>query len=243
VVTGAAILAATQAHGPVLRALSAGAPPIGRGAAQRLARAELAKPVYHPQPPLTERVLHAVATWLGRLFRAAQGLPGGWWAAVTLVAVGAGVVAVVLARIGPVARAQRRARELAAPGGTLSAGDHRAAAGRLAEAGDFGGAICEAVRAIAAELDERGVLRPRTGRTADEFAAEAGQALPRLSADLRGAALLFDEVRYGQRAGTRPGYQRVAELDARISSGAGRPGRGGAPPGPAAAATADGPLP
>jgi hypothetical protein len=223
VVIPAVILAATQANGPAPHAVrTAGTPPIGRGAAQRLARAELAKPVYHPHPPLTERVLHAIGSWLGRLFRAAQGLPGGWWAVVTLAAVAVLIAAVVLARIGPVARAQRRARELAAPGRALSASDHRAVAGRLAEAGDFGGAICEAVRAIAAELDERGVLRPRTGRTADEFAAEAGQAMPPHAADLRGAAVLFDEVRYGQRAGSQPGYQRVAELDARIRASAGR---------------------
>ena len=198
--------------------IAGGIPFIGRRAAQRLARTELAKPVYHPQPSLTARVLHAVASWLGRVFRASQELPGGWWAIVTLTAVAVIVAAIVLARVGPVARAQRRARELAAPGRALTAGDHRSAAARLADAGDFAGAICERVRAIAAELDERGVLRPLTGRTADEFAAEAGQALPPYAADLRGAALLFDEVRYGQRPGSLPGYERVTELDTRISA-------------------------
>jgi hypothetical protein len=201
------------------------APPIGRRAAGRLARAELAKPIYHPQPSLELRILHAIAHWVSRVFNAANGLPGGWWAFVTLAAVVVIAAAIVLARIGPVARAQRRARELIAPGRAMSASDHRSAAARLADAGDFAGAICERVRAIAAELDERGVLRPLTGRTADEFAAEAGQALPPYAADLRGAALLFDEVRYGQRAGSRPGYERVADLDTRISATAGRSAR------------------
>jgi len=205
-----------------LRAVPAGGvPPVGRQAAQRLARAELSKAIYHPQPSLTARVLHAVASWLGTVFRATQQLPGGWWAIVTLIAVAVVVASIVLARIGPLARAQRRARELAGPARPLTASDHRIAATRLAEAGDFAGAICERVRAIAAELDERGVLRPLTGRTADEFAAEAGQALPPYAADLRGAALLFDEVRYGQRAGSRPGYDRVTELDTRIRASAG----------------------
>ena len=226
----AASPAATLAHGPALHTVFAGGIPlIGRRAAQRLARAELAKPVYHLQPPLTQRILHAIAVWLGRLFRTAQGLPGGWWAVVTLAAVVVIVAAIVLGRIGPVARAQRRARELAAPGRALTASDHRAAAGRLAEAGDFAGAICEAVRAIAAELDERGVLRPRTGRTADEFAAEAGRALPPHAADLLGAARLFDEVRYGRRAGTRPGYDLISSLDTRIGASAGRRGAARAP--------------
>jgi hypothetical protein len=219
--------------------LAGGIPFIGRRAAQRLARAELAKAIYHPQPSLTARVLHALASWLSRIFRASQELPGGWWALVTLAAVAIIVAAIVLARIGPVARAQRRARELAAPARARTASDHRSAAARLAGAGDFAGAICERVRAIATELDERGVLRPLTGRTADEFAAEAGRALPPYAADLRGAALLFDEVRYGQRAGSRPGYQRVTELDTAIRASAGR----GAPTAPPAPATADGALP
>jgi hypothetical protein len=213
-----------------------GTPLVSGRAAQRLARAELAKPVYHPQPPLTARVLHWAGVWLGRLFRAAQGLPGGWWAVVTLAVLAVVVAAIVLARTGPVARAQRAARSLAAPGRALTARDHRTAAARLAEAGDFAGAICESLRGIAAELDERGVLRPRTGRTADELAAEAGQALPPYAADLRGAALLFDEVRYGQRPGSRPGYERVAELDTRIRASAGRRA-------PAVVAPADGAAP
>jgi hypothetical protein len=237
VVIPAASRTTPWAPDPSPRAVPGGGVPLISGrAAQHLARAELAKPVYHPQPPLTARVLHWIGEWLGRLFRAAQGLPGGWWAAVTLVVVAVVVAAIVLARIGPVARAERAARSLAAPGQALTARDHRTAAARLAEAGDFAGAICESVRAIAAELDERGVLRPRTGRTADEFAAEAGRALPPYAADLRGAALLFDEVRYGQRPGSRPGYERVAELDTRIRAGAGRRGT-------AAVAPADGAVP
>jgi hypothetical protein len=219
-----------------------GVPLISGRAAQRLARAELAKPVYHPQPALTARLLHWAEVWLGRLFRAAQGLPGGWWAVITLAVIAVVVAAIVLARIGPVARSQRAARALAPPGRALSAGDHRTAAGHLAGAGDFAGAICESVRAIAAELDERGVLRPRTGRTADEFAAEAGRALPPYATDLRGAALLFDEVRYGQRPGSRPGYERVAELDTRIMASAGRRAPA-APVAPLAPAPADGEVP
>ena len=35
-----------------------------------------------------------------------------------------------------------------------------------------------------------------------------------------GAARLFDEVRYGQRPGTRPGYEQVADLDTRIAASA-----------------------
>jgi hypothetical protein len=207
-----------------------GIPVIGGRAAQRLARAELSKSIYHHQPSLTERVVHFLLTWLARLFQDSQRLPGGWWGIVALVAIAVIGVAIVLARIGPVARERRRGAELTPAGLARTARDHRAAAGRLAAAGDYATAICERVRAIAAELDERGVLMPRTGRTADEFAAEAGQALPQHAADLLGAARLFDEIRYGQRPGTRTGYDRIAGLDTRIGA-SGRARRAAVPAG------------
>jgi hypothetical protein len=217
---------------PALRGLAApaaGNPVTGRRAGQRLARTELSKAIYHHQPPLTERVVHFLLTWLARLFRATQGLPGGWWGFVALVVLAVILVAVVLARIGPVARAQRRRAGPGPLAPVRTARDHRDAAASLAEAGDYAAAICERVRAIAAELDERGILMPRVGRTADEFAAEAGSALPPHAAGLLGAARLFDEVRYGQRPGTRPGYEQVADLDTRIGASAGRPVRARAP--------------
>jgi hypothetical protein len=208
-------------RGPAVLAAPAGGVPVtGRHAGQRLARTELSKAIYHHQPSLTERVTHFLLTWLARLFRATQGLPGGWWGFVALIVLAATLVTVMLARIGPVASAQRRRAGRGAAAPVRSAGEHRDAATRLAEAGDYAAAICERVRAIAAELDERGILAPRIGRTADEFAAEAGRALPPHAAGLLGAARLFDEVRYGRRPGTRPGYDRVTELDTRIAASA-----------------------
>jgi len=205
-----------------LNAPAGGTPVVGRRDGQRLAKNELSKSIYHPQPSLAQRAAHFVIDWLGRLFRATQGLPGGWWGFVVLIALAVLLVAVVLGRAGPVARARRRRGEPAviSPAGT--ARDHRESAARLAEAGDYTAAICERVRAIAAELDERGVLAPRIGRTADEFAAEAGRALPPHASGLLGAARLFDEVRYGRRPGTRPGYDRVTDLYTRIVASAPR---------------------
>jgi hypothetical protein len=221
VVTGAASIPALRAAS-LLTAPAGGIPVVGGQAGQRLARAELSKAIYHPQPSLAQRAAHFVLEWLGRLFRASQGLPGGWWGFVVLIALAVLLVAVVLARTGPVARARRRRGEPGAASLARTARDHRDAAARLADAGDYAAAICERVRAIAAELDERGVLTPRIGRTADEFAAEAGRALPPHAAGLLAAARLFDEVRYGRRPGTRRGYDRVSELDTRIAASAGR---------------------
>lgn len=220
-----------------LAAPAGGFPVVGRRAGQRLARTELSRAIYHPQPSLTDRVARFILGWLGRLFRITQALPGGWWGFVVLVVLAVLLVSVVLARIGPVARARRRGAGQAAAARARTARDHRDAAARLADAGDYAAAICERVRAIAAELDERSILRPRVGRTADEFAAEAGRALPGHAAGLLGAARLFDEIRYGRRQGTRPGYDRVTELDTRIVATAGRRGTASPTPAPAAAGT------
>ncbi len=93
--------------------------------------------------------------------------------------------------------------------------------GRLAEAGEYGEAIMEGVRAIAAELDERAILPPRVGRTAHELAAEAGGELPALAADLSAVTRLFDDVRYGDRPGTQAGYDLVGRVDASVAGSAG----------------------
>jgi Domain of unknown function (DUF4129) len=196
----------------------AGGPPGGaavtRGAGQRLARSELSKRMYHPGVSLTERIVDAI----GRLLQSAQGaVPGGWWAVVALAALAVLAGTAILRWIGPVARPRARAGSALLPDRPLSARDHRAEGERLAAAGDFAGAIIESLRAVALELEERGLLPPRVGRTADELAAEASAPLPGQAARLREAARLFDEVRYGGRAGTMVGYRRLRDLDAAVS--------------------------
>jgi hypothetical protein len=195
----------------LLQAGPAGHPLVGRQAGQRLARAELSKAMYHPSPPLLERILNAIARFLDR----AQGaMPGGGWTLVALVALVVIVAAGVLAWVGPVARARSRGPDPLLASARRSARDHRQRAERLAAEGDFAGAIIEIVRAIAVDLEERDVVPPRVGRTAAEFAAEAGRALPDQAADLDAAARLFDDVRYGDRPGTAGGFQRLRDLDA-----------------------------
>ena len=215
----------------------------GRAAGQRLARAELSKTIYHPHEPLAQRILNGIADLLSDLSRAGRAFPGGWWAAVALAALLAALITVVVSRTGPLARSRRSAGQLMAGSGTLSAADHRLHAGRLAAAGDYAGAILERVRAIARELDERSVLTPRAGRTANEMAEEAAAALPAETAALREAALMFDDICYGERPGTPEGYALVSELDERISAVLPRPGAirlAGAAASPAGAGTPPG---
>jgi hypothetical protein len=188
---------------------------VTRQEGQRLARTELSKAIYHPGVPITERIEEAIDRFLNS---AGVSVPAGWWAIVALAALLVIVIAAVLAWIGPVRRSRSRAMDPLLSPGQLSARDHRQKAERMAAAGDYATAIVESVRAIAVELEERGVLEPRMGRTADEFADEAGQPLPAHATGLREAARLFDDVRYGERAGTAAGYQQVRELDAVIQA-------------------------
>ena len=197
-------------------AAASAAPPIGRAGAQRLARTELSKAIYHPHEPLSQRIVNAIYQWLNNLFNAANAAPGGWWGLVALAAIAVIVIAIILARIGPVARRHRHADDETLGARTVTAKEYRLRAERLASAGDYSAAILDRVRAIARQLDEQGVLAPRIGRTADEMAHEAGQALPADADALRAAARLFDDVCYGQRPGTQDGYQRLRALDAKI---------------------------
>jgi hypothetical protein len=189
-------------------------PGIGRHAAQQLARRELSRAIYQPSP--TGRLLSWLGQRLARLFTAVNGgVPGGWWALVVLIVLAVAVISVVLRQLRP-ARAGRGPGGALLSGRAMSAGAHRLLADQLAAAADFTGAIIERVRAIAMELEERGVLPPAPGRTAAELAAEAGPALPGQAGRLTGAARLFDDVRYGGRDGTAAAYREVSELDASL---------------------------
>ena len=69
------------------------------------------------------------------------------------------------------------------------------------------------------------MLTPRAGRTANEMADEAAAALPAEADALRSAALLFDDICYGERRATRDGYALSSELDARIGAAVPSPAR------------------
>ena len=186
---------------------------VTRQQGQRLARAELSKGMYHQGTSFSEWIDHAINDVLN-----GTTVTTGRAGLVVLAALLAVFVVVVVSWIGPVARTRSRGHVPLLAAGQLNARDHRQQAERMAAAGDYSAAIIESVRAIAVELEERGILPPRLGRTADEFAAEASRPLPDHAANLMAVARLFDDVRYGQRAGTAAGYQQVRELDATMQA-------------------------
>jgi hypothetical protein len=213
------MLATSQAQRLATSGPGGGSPLIGRRAAQQLARHELARSIY--QPSIFERVL----AWLGRLLNGADSaVPGGWFGLVTLAVLAVLVISGVVVWVRP-ARSRRVPGSGVLPDTRLRAADHRRIAEQRAAAGDFSMAIVERVRAIAAELDERDIVPARAGRTADELASEAGHELPAHRDGLRLATRLFDDIRYGDKEGTRTGYEQVTLTDNEVRTA--RLGAGG----------------
>lgn len=192
---------------------SQGGPGIGRDHARELARRELARSIYRPS--LASRWWHDITHWF-------SSVSGGLnvWGVLTLAVIVLAAIAVTVAVLGP-ARTGRRVPGRAVLGDwPRHADDYRAAADRLAATGDYRAAIAERVRAIAADLETRGVLPPGPGRTAIELASDAGRAFPAMADELTAAAHLFDEVRYGGRPGNERAYARVKDLDMSLRAAA-----------------------
>lgn len=196
-----------------------GAGPAGREQARELARRELQKPIYHrDEPSFLERVWQKISDWLHALLNGlngAGGSGGGWIGLIVLLVVLAIVIAAIWWRIGRLRRDAASRRALL-PETRITAADHREAAERHAAAGEWPQAVRERLRAIARDLEERAIVAPRPGRTADELAAEAGAALPDHAGALAAGVRLFDDVWYGGRTGDAEGYRRMVELDDRL---------------------------
>jgi hypothetical protein len=178
-------------------------PPITRGGAHRAAQHELSKAIYHRQSePLAVRAVRAFGHLLDRIIGSAiTHAPAGSAGALALVALIAVLVTLLIWRVGLPRRAADHGAVFA-PGRTETAADHRALAVVAAEQGDWTTAVVERMRAVARELEERGVLDQRAGRTATELTTEAGRALPESAAVLGAAAETFNTVVYGGTAAT-----------------------------------------
>ena len=185
----------------------------GREEARSWMIRELSKREYaEARPGIVQRVLSWLMNELTEL-KVPLGPGPALGVTVVLVAVGA-LFAVALTRHW-VRSARRRAGDAADVLGTnaLTAAQHRAEATEHARAGRWDAAVLARFRAVARELEERAVLVPAPGRTANEIAVGAARGLPDLGAELRAAALLFDRVCYGRRAADQTGYARVSALD------------------------------
>ncbi|WP_406211555.1 DUF4129 domain-containing protein [Streptomyces decoyicus] len=182
--------------------------------AREAAERELSDPRYHQHDP---NPIQQALDWLwarvDELVGAAAGTtPGGW---IGLLAIAAFVVLLIVAlrlRLGAVRRTPTTSGALFAEA-PRTAAEHRSAADRHAAEGRWNEAIQDRMRALVLALEERTLLTPGPGRTADEAAGEAGRAFPAHADRLRTAARTFDEVTYGGRPGTERAYTLLAGLD------------------------------
>lgn len=185
-----------------------------REPAREAAEHELSKRLYHQNDPsLLDRALDRFWDWVGGLFdRASGAAPGGAVGLLVILALVVLVIAALWWRLGSPRRATSDTGTLF-DDGIRSAADHRKAADAHAAAGRWTEAVQERMRAVVRSLEERTLLDPRPGRTADEAAAEAAVSLPDHTADLRAAARAFDDVTYGGRTGDPETYDRLRALD------------------------------
>ncbi len=201
---------------PLLLLVAAGVPVVpDEPTARDWVETELRDPVYaENQPGLLQRAL----TWvMERLGSVGDTGPSLWFWVVALVVV-ALVVVLVVRRTG-FARAVARTGQGSGEVGTdptVSADEYRRRAASAAAAGDWRTAVLEQFRATVRSLEERTVLEPRPGRTADEAASEAGALLPERSADLVAAARVFDDVCYGDREAGPAQHQQLVATDAAV---------------------------
>lgn len=208
---------------------------LDRASARAAARAELARPEYQvDRPGLVERLLGWLREEVGHLLdRAASASPGGWFGICVLVVLAVLAVVVLRRRLGPLARTT--AADLALfTGRELTADDHRRAADEHAAAGRWADAVRERLRAVVRDLEARGLLEPRPGRTAHEAADEAGAALPERADELCAGARLFDDIWYGGRPATREHDADLRSLDGQVRATRPTAGSGRVATGPAA---------
>ncbi|MHA3705164.1 DUF4129 domain-containing protein, partial [Jatrophihabitans sp. YIM 134969] len=146
--------------------------PIGGDEARRLAERELSRPEYQRGgESLFDRITRAIDRFLSSL--TGSGGTNLIIAVIGLVIVAAVVVALVRAGRWPGRRRLRAAADTD-PLATNPGVDHAAAAERLRSDGRHAEAVREYLRAAIADLEQRGVLTARPGRTATAAAAEGG---------------------------------------------------------------------
>lgn len=189
-----------------------------REGARDAAREELSRREYSDaQPSLLLRLVGRVLRAVGDLVDgAAASVPGGRVGLLLILLLLLTLVGVVLARVRPAGGRDGRRAPLFAGSAALSADEHRARAEQAAAQGRYDQAVRERLRAVVRDLEARGVLDPRPGRTAGEVARDAGAAVPAVAADLRRAAVTFDEVWYGGRTADASSYAVLVEVDDRV---------------------------
>lgn len=199
--------------------------------ARELLVRELAKEEYQDaRPGVLESVLQAILDWLAGLIAQLNGFSPNLGTLVLVVAalllIGAAVW-LVKPRRNARSRAAAEMFDGAVP---LTADEHRRNSRAAAARGDWDAALTERFRALVRSMEERVVLDPRPGRTADEAAAGIAAAFSTEAGRLRVAANRFDAVRYGKVPATPADLDQLAALDDSLAAASPQPGSSGPAP-------------
>ncbi|MCE7082373.1 DUF4129 domain-containing protein [Streptomyces sp. ST2-7A] len=196
---------------------SADEPPVGidRDPAREAAERELSKEIYtrHEPGPVRRAFDWMWETVSDLITGVTVVTPGGWFGLLLIVLIVLALLIALRLRLGSVRTAGGAGGPEVLGAAARTAAEHRAEADRHAGAGHWDLAVRERVRALVRSLEERALLDPRPGRTADEAAREAAVPMPAFADRLRAAARTFDDVTYGGRGADAADHHRVDELD------------------------------
>lgn len=216
----------TRTASPILPALPCAGAPCAPGAdvpatpdasqAREAAERELARPEYHAQETLWERLWR----WIVEHLDPGNVMPGAprWVSILIVVVVVLALVALLLALLSRITRVRRARAERALFDDDRSSTALTRAADDAAGQGDWATAVVERFRAIIRSLDERGLIEDYPGMTAREAATLAARALRSLRQELLQAAALFDSVRYGHVQATRQQDEWIRQLAGQVAS-------------------------
>lgn len=190
-----------------------------RDTAREWLGSELQRPEYAERESLLSRLLSWVLDLLGRVD----------WPDASMSGPQLGIAIVVLALVvlgiawlvaGPVqlGRSSSGSAEVLDTDDDRTAKQMRAAADAAAGSQDWRTAAVERFRAVVRSLEERVIIEPRPGRTAQEAAADAGVRLPAQASGLRTGADLFDGIEYGDRVATAADDAALRALDTEVTA-------------------------
>jgi hypothetical protein len=202
------------------------------GQARQWAAEELAKPEYREAQP----------SWLGKAWQdfldwlASLGGPGDAGGAVpspviAIVVVLVVAVAIILARprLNPAAR--RPGKDVFDADTATTADDFRRRADGSAAAGRWEEAVVDRFRALVRSAEDRTIIDPQPGRTADEVVRDLAVPFTTYAPQLAWAAAEFDAVRHGGKPARQEIYREMLRLDQELESA--KPHRSPALPEPA----------
>lgn len=184
------------------------------GTAREWLGRELSRPEY--QESLADRF----ARWFDRILNAAGEVGGAGGlnpvVALVLLALLVGGIALVLSRL--------RANPTSGAAGSavfsearLTAEEHRRRAHTALSRQGWGEAVIEAVRALAADLVERGLVPEQSGVTVHELSDRATALFPAHAQRLEATARVFDETRYGDRTADGHQAREAVQLEEELS--------------------------